>query len=184
MIIETERLILRPFCESDAADVFEYLKEPAVNCFASMKLNSLEEAKEEIKKRLGETEYYFAIVLKNENKVIGEIEAYPERGEPHDTTSPLDTFSPCWMLNSAYHGKGYAYEAAYAFFDYLFHKKGARRIYAYTEDYNLSSQHLCEKLGMRREGFFKEFVSFVNNPDGTPHYENTIQYAILKKEWK
>ena len=33
-----------------------------------------------------------------------------------------------------------------------FLKKGARRIYAYTEDYNFSSQHLCEKLGMRREG--------------------------------
>lgn len=88
------------------------------------------------------------------------------------------------MLNSIYQGKGYAYEAAYAFFDYLFQEKGARRIYAYTEDYNLSSRHLCEKLGMRREGFFKEFVSFVNNPDGTPHYENTVQYAILKKEWK
>ena len=184
MIIETERLILRPFAESDAADVFEYLKEPAVNCFASMKLNSLVETKEEMKKRSVETEYYFAIVLKNNGKVIGEIDAYPERGEPHDTTSPLDTFSPCWMLNSAYQGKGYAYEAAYAFFDYLFSKKEARRIYAYTEDYNLSSQHLCEKLGMRREGFFKEFVSFVNNPDGTPRYENTIQYAILKKEWK
>lgn len=184
MIIETERLILRLFSESDAEDVFEYLKKPAVNCFASMKLNSLAEAKAEMKKRIGETEYYFAIVLKNNNKVIGEIYAYPERGEPHDTTSPLDTFSPCWMLNSIYQGKGYAYEAAYAFFDYLFQEKGARRIYAYTEDYNLSSRHLCEKLGMRREGFFKEFVSFVNNPDGTPHYENTVQYAILKKEWK
>ena len=23
----------------------------------------------------------------------------------------------------------------------------------------------------------------VNNPDGTPRYENTVQYAILKKEW-
>ena len=54
MIIETERLILRPFLETDAADVYEYLKEPAVNCFACMKLNSLEEAKEEMKKRLGE----------------------------------------------------------------------------------------------------------------------------------
>lgn len=80
-------------------------------------------------------------------------------------------------------GKGYAYEAAHAFLDYLFKEKGARRIYAYTEDYNLSCQHLCEKLGMRREGLFKEFVSFVNNPDGTPLYENTYQYAILKKEW-
>ena len=37
---------------------------------------------------------------------------------------------------------------------------------------------------MRREGIFKEFVSFVNNPDGTPLYENTMQYAILKKEWQ
>ncbi len=184
MIIETERLVLRPFLISDASDVFEYLREPAVNCFASMKLNSLEEAKEEMKKRVNETEYYFAIVLKESNKVIGEIDAFPERGEPHDTASPLDTFSPCWMLNGEYQGKGYAYEAAHAFFDYLFSEKGARRIYAYTEDYNLSSQHLCEKLGMRREGLFVEFVSFVSNPDGTPLYEDTVQYAILKKEWK
>ena len=183
MIIETERLILRPFRESDVADVFEYLREPVVNCFANMQLNSLEEAKEEMEKRVGETEYYFAIVLKDADKVIGEIDAYPEHGEPHNTSSPFDTFSPCWMLNDVYQGKGYAYEAAHAFFDYLFREKGARRIYAYTEDYNLSSQHLCEKLGMRREGLFKEFVSFVNNPDGTPHYENTIQYAVLKKEW-
>ena len=98
MVLETERLILRPFRESDAEDVLEYLKEPAVNCFAEMKLNSLEEAKAEMKKRVGETEYYFAIVLKDSAKVIGEIDAFPERGEPHDTSSPLDTFSPCWML--------------------------------------------------------------------------------------
>ena len=44
MVIETNRLILRPFLEGDAADVYEYLKEPAVNCFASMKLHSLVEA--------------------------------------------------------------------------------------------------------------------------------------------
>ena len=85
------------------------------------------------------------------------------------------------MLNEAYQGQGYAFEAAQAFFDYLFSQKGARRIYAYTEDYNLASQHLCKKLGMRREGVFLEFISFVNNPDGTPRYENTVQYAILKK---
>ncbi len=40
-----------------------------------------------------------------------------------------------------------------------------------------------DMIAKRREDFFKEFVSFVNNPDGTPHYENTYQYAILKKEW-
>lgn len=44
-MIETERLTLRPFIESDAADVLEYLENPAVHCFFSMKLESLEEAK-------------------------------------------------------------------------------------------------------------------------------------------
>ena len=38
-------------------------------------------------------------------------------------------------------------------------------------------------LGMRHEGCFKEFVTFVNNPDGSPKYEDTCVYAILEKEW-
>lgn len=183
MIIETKRLILRPFKLTDAKDVFEYLKRPMVNCFASMRLNSIEETIDMLKHRINETEYCFAIVLKESGKVIGEIEAYPEGGDTHSNNKSNDTFSPCWMINDIYQKKGYAYEAARAFFDYLFKNKGARRIYTYTEDYNLASQRLCEKLGMRLEGKFKEFISFVNNADGTPKYENTWQYAILKKEW-
>ena len=50
-MIETERLRLRPFRDGDAADVLEYLKEPAVNCFACMKLNSLEEARKAVQQR-------------------------------------------------------------------------------------------------------------------------------------
>ena len=176
MQLETERLVLRPFCADDAADVFAYLSAPTVHCFMDMTLGSIEEAKREIEKRhREETGEYFAICLKETDKVIGEIFAHPEGAG--------DTFSPCWMLNTEYQGKGYAYEAAYAFFDYLFREKEARRLYAYTEDDNLSSQRLCERLGMRKEGLFLEFISFVNNPDGTPRYENTFQYAILKREW-
>ena len=184
MIIETERLILRPFQEEDAADLYEYLKNPTVNCFACMKLHSLEAAKKAALDRAKDEAYTFAIVLKNSGKVIGEIEALPESSQPDATENYVqDTFSPCWMLHPAYQGKGYAYEAACAFFDYLFQQKGARRIYAYTEDYNLASQRLCKKLGMRQEGFFLEFVSFLNDSNGNPIYENTLQFAVLKKEW-
>ena len=184
-MIETERLILRPFREEDAADAFEYLEKPIVNCFACMKLNSLEEAREAVKEKMARSEYCFAIVLKDTGKVIGEIEAHLESSQPDAAENFVkDTFSPCWMLNTAYQGKGYAFEAARAFFDYLFHQKGARRIYAYTEDYNLPSQNLCKKLGMRQEGMFMEFVSFVNDAEGNPIYENTMQWAILKKEWE
>ena len=183
-MIETERLILRPFLEKDAADVFGYLEQPTVNCFACMKVHALEEAQAAVKEKMAHSEYCFAIVLKDSGKVIGEIEAHPESSQPDAAENYVkDTFSPCWMLQSAYQGKGYAYEAAKAFFDYLFCQKDARRIYAYTEDYNLPSQRLCEKLGMRREGMFMEFVSFVNDAAGNPIYENTIQWAILKKEW-
>ena len=181
-IIETDRLILRPFTESDASDLLEYLQNPTVNCFADMRLPSLAAAKRAVKKRMREKEYYFAVALKDTGKVIGEIFGEPEGTAPG--MEPADTFSPCWMLNAAYQGRGYAYEAAKAYFDYLFNEKGVRRIYAYTEDTNVPSQRLCEKLGMRREGLFLEFVSFVNDPDGTPRYENTYQYAILKKEWR
>lgn len=182
-MIETNRLILRPFTLTDAADVYEYLNTPAVNCFADMKLSSLAEAESEMKRREKDTEFYFAICLKDGGKVIGEIFGHPESTR-HSENAPVDTFGMCWMLNLNYSGKGYAYEAAHAYYDYLFFDKGVRRVYAYTEDYNVSSQHLCEKLGMRREGLFMQFVSFVNNSDGTPLYENTMQYAILKDEWE
>ena len=36
-MLETKRLILRPFQKNDAKDIFEYLNEPMVNCFACMK---------------------------------------------------------------------------------------------------------------------------------------------------
>ena len=183
-MIETKRLLLRPFCPEDAADVLEYLYQPSVNCFACMKLNTLEEAQAAVCEWAEDPAYAFAVVLKDSGKVIGQIEAHPENSQPDAAENfARDTFSPCWMLNANYQGKGYAYEAAHAFFDYLFREKGARRIYAYTEDYNLPSQRLCEKLGMRREGLFREFVSFVNDADGNPIYENTMQWAILKKEW-
>ena len=182
-MIETERLILRTFREEDAEDLYEYLKEPMVHCFACMKLNSLEDAKNAALERIKDKEYYFAIVLKENGKVIGEIDAMPETASPDEKNAVLDTFSPCWMLHLDYHGKGYAFEAAKAFFDYLFYQKNARRIYAFTEDYNLASQKLCQKLGMRQEGLFREFVTFVNDTDGNPIYENTIQWAILKWEW-
>lgn len=53
------------------------------------------------------------------------------------------------------------------------------------EDYAavISNGDSSEKLGVTKEGLFIEFVSFVNNPDRTPKYDDTLQYVIQKKEW-
>ena len=106
-----------------------------------------------------EWESRYATDFDNERfqKLVHGVYNYYSQTESPDGTGPedetMDTFSPCWMLNERFQGKGYAYEAARAYFDYLFNVRDIRRIYAYAEDYNLSSQRLCEKLGMRREGF-------------------------------
>lgn len=86
-------------------------------------------------------------------------------------------------FNLAFSGRGYAHEAAAALFAHLFAERAARRLYAYVEDTNMSSKRLCEKLGMRKEGLFKEFISFRNDQSGAPVYENTMQYALLRHEW-
>ena len=170
----TQRLTIRQFSQQDAQGYFRLLNNPQVHCFVSEKLESIEQARDkiqEISKIQDGSE--LAVCLKETGEFIGTLFGLWEG----------DTFSVCWNFLSDYQGKGYAYEAAKAYLNFLFGQMNARRIYAYVEDYNLSSQHFCEKLGMRREGVFKEYISFVTRPDGTPVYENTMQYAILKKEW-
>lgn len=173
MRVETERLIIRSFEAKDADGVLRLWANPRANCYAGDKIGTMEEARQRIER--SKPEYDLAVCLKQKDTFIGTV--FGLREEP-------DTFSPCWNFLPEYGGKGYAFEAAEACFMYLFEEMGIRRLYAYTDEENLKSQKLCRKLGMRQEGFFKEFMSFVNNPDGTPFYENTFQFALLKREWQ
>lgn len=42
---------------------------------------------------------------------------------------------------------------------------------------------LFQRLGMRLEGYFREYISFVKDPDGNGIYEDSLAFAILKSEW-
>ena len=170
--LETDRLFLRKFKKADAKGVFDYLKDPQVNCFMEEKLSSLSKAESNVEKRIYDSSR-IAVALKSTDELIGEL--FCEIEKP-------DTYSIGWHFNSEYAGKGYASESASAFINELFTHKNARRLYAYIEDDNYRSQQLAERLGMRREGLFLEFISFIA-VDGQPKYENTYQYALLKKEW-
>lgn len=169
----TDRLIIRNFRETDAPGMLEYLANPRVNCFLSERLSTLEEALATATTK-SQDDSHLAVCLKDTGAIIGELFCMKE--EP-------DTYSVGWHFNPAYEGVGYASESARALLRYLFLEQEARRIYAYVEDDNTRSQKLVEKLGMRREGCFMEFISFTKNEDGTPKYENTQQFAILKREW-
>lgn len=170
----TQRLVIRQFCEKDTKPYFQLVHNPRVHCFVGEKLENVEQVRQEILiKKSKHDGSELAVCLKETDEFIGILFGQWEK----------DTFSVCWNFLPDYCGKGYAYEAAKAYFEFLFHQMNARRIYAYVEDNNVSSQRLCRRLGMRQEGLFKEYISFVNHPDGTPLYENTLQFAILKWEW-
>ena len=171
--INTARLVLRNFKADDGAELFDYLSDPRVNCFLADRVSNIEQAVDKAKTRSLD-DATIAVCQKDSGALIGEL--FLRKEEP-------DTFSVGWHFNAKVAGKGYAIESAKALLHYLFTKKDARRIYAYVEDDNHRSQQLCEKLNMRKEACFMEFISFTNNADGTPKYENTFQYAILKKEW-
>lgn len=178
--IQTERLTLRKFRDGDAPALLAYLEAPTAGCFLSLKLADLAAAEIEVSKRAAE-DGYIAVCLKQTGEVIGDLFAHVEE-DPFAAVP--DTISVGWNFNPAFSGKGYAFESAKAFLAQLFQEQNARRIYAYVEDHNVASQRLCEKLGMRREGMFLEYVTFMNDADGRPIYENTMQYAILRREWE
>jgi RimJ/RimL family protein N-acetyltransferase len=171
-IIETPRLVLRPFTPGDAADLFAYLHQPVASCFFSLALADLQAAEQEAVSR-SQDEHSVAVCLRDSGKLIGDLFAKPED----------DTFMLGWNFNPAFGKQGHAHEAAAALFAHLFTAGAARRLYAYVEDTNAASQKLCERLGMRQEGIFKEFVTFQNDAHGAPIYENTMQYALLRHEW-
>ncbi len=172
--LTTDRLTLRPFREDDAADLFAYLHRPGASCFLSMKLDDLAAARAEAIERTGSDEV-FAIEHRESGRVIGEVFGHLE---------PPDTFAVAWQLNGDFMGQGFALEATRAVIDHLFAARGIRRVYAYVETNNHPSQRLCARLGMRQEGLFREFISFEADETGTPIYVDTLQFAILKKEWR
>lgn len=176
IVTTTPRLIIRAFTDNDAAALFDYLASPRAPCFYDEKLSSLADAAEEVNKRSRDASQ-FAVSLKESDTLIGHL--FAENREEPDP----NTWCVGWHFNARYEGQGFATESASALFDYLFSVKGARRLYAYVEDTNLASQKLCDRLHMRQEGCFREFVSFVTE-DGEERYDNTFVYALLKREWQ
>ena len=73
MNMETERLILRPWCEDDAESLFAFAKDPAVGPIAGWPTHtSVENSREIIRNILAVNETY-AVCLKTDNKAIGSI---------------------------------------------------------------------------------------------------------------
>ena len=112
-----------------------------------------------------------AVVLRASGKVIGDVNI--EIISRRDREAELG-----WVLHPDLQGQGYATEAAAEMLRLGFDDMGLHRMMAICDARNVPSARVMERLGMRREGHFRER----ENVRG--EWCDLLYYGILASEWR
>lgn len=168
-IIDTERLILRTFEENDYDDLYEFLSQRKDDIYEAYPDITYENGKKHLKYRLG-SEEFFAIVLKENGKIIGNV---------YFGNRDFEAKEVGYIINKNYQRLGYASEAIRAIIDNGF-KNQVHRIYAECDPNNICSWKLLEHLNFEREAYFKQNVYFRKDNNGKPMWQDTYVYCIHK----
>ena len=175
--LESGRLGLRRFLDSDGGDLFRYLSKAEVVRYEPYDPLTYEQCIHEARSR-ARSPNYWAVILKDDGKLIGNI-FFKQR-------DPLRfmTWEIGFIFNRDYWGMGYAAEASYLVMRYGFEVMGAHRIIANCNQANERSWKLMERLGMRREQAARKDIYFRRTADGKPDWQDSYQYAVLSEEFK
>ncbi|MBA5791513.1 GNAT family N-acetyltransferase [Flavobacterium sp. xlx-214] len=147
MILETERLILRPFKETDAAAVYEYAKDDRVGPIAGWPPHISVEQSKEIIQTIFNQEGVFAVTLKNTDKVIGMISLIVGAKSNFPITEAEAEIS--YWLGVPFWGKGIMPEAIKEIVRYGFENLRLVNIWSGYYDGNAKSKIAQEKCGFR-----------------------------------
>ena len=145
MIFETERLILRPWLESDAADLYECAKDPLVGPAAGWPVHtSVENSKEIIQDVLSAAGTY-AVVLKETNRAIGSVGIMATRAM-HPNVKSYELEIGYW-LGRFYWGQGLIPEAVERIMRHCFEDMNCPGIWCGYYEGNEKSKRVQEKCG-------------------------------------
>jgi len=149
MLIETDRIILRRWQDSDKAPFAQMNADPRVMEFLGSPLtpkksNAAVEAQNALMDK-GEPAFW-AAARKIDNQFIGMIGV--------KAVTFAAAFAPCyeigWRLSPDHWGRGYATEGAKAALTLAFRDWDMREIYSFTVPKNIKSQAVMQRIGMRR----------------------------------
>lgn len=148
--IETCRLLLRPLCEADAEDVFEWVGDPVVNRYMPYPVyQNVDQVKRWIQ-GIQPEDYEFGFELKETGKVIGAGSIGLNDEGMYELGYNLNC--SCW-------GKGYATEAADAMIRWAHETLGAEDFVASHATANTASGNVLKKCGFTfvRYGQYSRF---------------------------
>ena len=160
--IVTPRLILRKISMEDAEDLFsvgslgESLPD-AIQIVANMV-------------RYNDDPMSFHWVLEYEGKAIGRIKGWEV--DPHNNFVQLG-----YDVGVPHRGKGLMAEAVRAVNTYFLTECGFNRVYCMVRESNPASSRVCEKAGMKHEGFLRNHWI---QDDGS--YTNVHYWGILSSD--
>lgn len=145
MNIETARLILRPWEEADAAELYTYAKDPEIGPIAGWPPHtSVEQSRQIIRDVFSAPETY-AVVSKETGKPIGCVGLlFGENG-----TRPLSENEAelGYWIGKPHWGRGYIPEASRALIRHGFENLGIERFWCVCDDANAKSKRVMEKCG-------------------------------------
>jgi RimJ/RimL family protein N-acetyltransferase len=174
--IETPRLLVRAFRLEDADDLYEYLSQEEVYRFEPGDPVDREKA-QELAMEMSASSCFWAVELKAACKVIGQV--YFEQVEPQR----IMTWELGYILSPRYQRQGYATEALSALLQRGFAAAGIHRVVAHCNPENTASWKLLEKLGFQQEGHLRRNMFFRRDSNGSPLWNDTFVYAVLKDEY-
>ncbi len=174
--LESERLILRRFRDSDLAPFVAYRNDPEVARYQSWDSFDEREARAFIREMAsvqpgvpGEW-FQFAVESKEARELVGDCALQIDGQEPYRAELGF-------TLAREHQGKGFASEAVSCLLDYAFASLELHRIFAIADCRNKPSWTLLERVGLRQEGHFLENVWFKGE------WSDEYLYAVLKDEW-
>ena len=155
--INTERLTLRPWEDSDVDFVFDLYSRWVVQRFIGNEpavMNSRREAFDKLA-RFQSTDHpvhgVWAVTRKDDSTPVGTLLLKPI---PASGAEPLEASSDVeigWHFHPDHWGNGYATEAAAAVLEHAF-AAGLERVVAVTNPANEASQSVCRRIGMEHQG--------------------------------
>lgn len=176
-LLDTARLRLRQFVASDLPGFLAYRNDPEIARYQSWDTYSEAEGHAFLSQQLQTAPgtpgawCQFALEHKATGRLLGDCALQVDAVEQRQGQIGF-------TLARENQGKGFATEAVARLLDYGFSELLLHRIIAITDSENTAAGSLLDRVGMRREGYFRQHVWFKGR------WGSEYVYAMLEHEWQ
>lgn len=145
MILQTKRLLLRPWSESDANDLYEFASNPSIGPMAGWEPHTSAEQSRDIINKVLSAPNTFAVCLKDDNRAIGCITLMI--GKNSNIGLPESEGEIGFWLGEPFWGRGIIPEAVKRLLKYGFNELHLQKIWCGYFEGNIKSKRVQEKCG-------------------------------------